>query len=83
QNPQQPAPAPAQPQSGLKPIPPPPPPSDSPPPAPKKIALGQTKDQVVAIFGQPQKVASLGQKEIDYYPDMKVTFVNGKVTDVQ
>lgn len=67
----------------LEEIPPPPPPADAPPPAPKTIALGQTKDQVVAAFGQPQKVVSLGAKDIYYYPDMKVTFVKGKVTDVQ
>jgi hypothetical protein len=51
--------------------------------APKTIALGQTKDEVVGIFGQPQKIASLGAKEIYYYPDMKVTFVNGKVSNVE
>jgi len=62
---------------------PPPPPADAPPAAPKTIALGQTKDQVVAILGQPQKVADLGAKEIDYYPDMKVVLVHGKVTDIQ
>lgn len=71
------------------PLAPPPPPTDAPPatpaaPAtPKTISLGQTKDQVIASFGQPQKVAHVGTKEIDYYPDMKVTFVNGKVTGVQ
>jgi len=64
------------------PIPPPPPPADTPPPPPKTVALGQTKDQVVATFGQPKKAATLGAKEIYYYPDMKVTFVNGKVADV-
>ena len=42
-----------------------------------------TKDQVTTIFGQPKRIANLGTKEIDYYPDMKVTFVKGKVTDVQ
>ncbi len=67
----------------MAPIAPPPPPADAPPPAPKTIAVGQTKDQVVAIFGQPTKVVQLKAKEIDVYPDMKVTFVNGKVTDVQ
>ena len=67
----------------MTPIPPPQPPSDTPPPPPKKIALGQTKDQVVATFGQPQKVVELGTKEIYIYSDMKVTFVSGKVTDVQ
>lgn len=67
----------------MAPIAPPPPPADTPPPAPKTIALKQTKDEVVANFGPPTKVVVLGTKEIDYYPDMKVTFVKGKVTDVQ
>lgn len=66
----------------LPPIAPPPPPPDTPPAPPKTVALGQTKEQVVATFGQPQKVATVGAKEIDYYPDMKVIFVNGKVSDV-
>lgn len=64
----------------LTPIVPPPPPPDA---APKTIALGQTRTQVVAIFGQPLKVAELATKEIYYYPDMKVIFVNGKVADIQ
>jgi hypothetical protein len=79
---QPPAPAP-QTEQAMAPIPPPQLPANTPPPPPKKIALGQTKDQVVASFGQPQKVVELGTKEIYIYSDMKVTFVNGKVTDVQ
>jgi hypothetical protein len=80
----QPAPAPAPaPLPAMAPIAPPPPPADTPPPAPKTISLGQTKDVVTANFGPPQKIVKLGAKEIDTYPDMKVTFVNGKVTDVQ
>jgi hypothetical protein len=67
------------PEPAMAPIAPPPPP----PAAPKTIALGQTKDEVAAILGQPDKVANLGTKEIDYYPDMKVVFVKGKVTDIQ
>jgi hypothetical protein len=51
--------------------------------ATKTIALGQTKDQVVRNFGQPTKVVQLGAKEIDYYTDMKVTFTNNKVTNVE
>ncbi len=78
-----PAAAPASVQQTMAPIPPPPPPPDAPPAEPKKISLGQTKDQVVAIFGEPKRIASLGTKEIYYYPDMKVTFVHGKVSDVQ
>lgn len=49
----------------------------------KIIELGQTVDQVVAAFGRPQKIAKVGAKEIYFYPDMKVTFTSGKVSDVQ
>lgn len=79
-----PSPVPAQAsEPALAPIAPPPPPADAPPPAPPTVAIGQTKDQVVAILGQPQRIAKGATKEIDYYPDMKVIFVNGKVTDIQ
>lgn len=62
-------------------IAPPPPPADAPAPS---IALGQTKDQVVAGFGQPVRTAKLaGTKEIYFYKDMKVTFTNGKVSNVE
>jgi len=72
-----PAPAPAP----LTAIAPPPPPADAPAPT---IALGQTKDQVVAGFGQPVRTAKLaGTKEIYFYKDMKVTFTNGKVSNVE
>jgi hypothetical protein len=64
-------------------IAPPPPPADEPAPGPKTISLGQTKDLVVANLGQPDKIAKIGSKEIYSYKDLKVTFVNGKVTDVQ
>jgi hypothetical protein len=58
--------------------------ADAPAAAPTKtIALGQTKDEVVQSFGQPTKVVQLGKKEIDYYSDMKVTFTNNKVTNVE
>jgi hypothetical protein len=59
-------------------IAPPPPPADTP-----TIAIGQTKAQVTAAFGQPVKTAKLGAKEIFYYKDMKVTFTNGKVSNVE
>jgi hypothetical protein len=70
-------------QPTMAPLVPPPPPSDAPPPPPKTISMGQTKDQVVAALGAPQKIVQLGSKEIDYYPEMKVIFVDGKVSDVQ
>jgi tetratricopeptide (TPR) repeat protein len=71
--------APPPPELAMAPILPPPPP----PATPKTIALDQTKDEVVAILGQPTKIANLGTKEIDYYSDMKVVYTNGKVTDIQ
>ena len=50
---------------------------------PVSIQLGQTINQVVAALGQPQKKVNLGSKQIYVYKDLKVTFVNGKVSDVQ
>jgi hypothetical protein len=58
-------------------------PNTAPPEPTKNISLGQTKAEVVAIFGQPQRVAFVGAKEIDYFPNIKVTLVNGKVVDVE
>ena len=49
----------------------------------KSIELGQTKEQVEAILGKPEKSAKIGTKEIYTYKDIKVTFVNGKMTDAQ
>jgi hypothetical protein len=51
--------------------------------ATKTIAVGQTRDQVIAMFGVPGKIVQLGTKEIDVFQDMKVTFVQNKVVDVQ
>ncbi len=52
-------------------------------PETKTIAIGQTRDQVVAMLGVPTKVVQLGAKEIDIFPDLKVTFVQSKVVDVK
>jgi hypothetical protein len=38
---------------------------------------------VTAAFGQPVKAAKIGVKDIFYYKDMKVTFLNGKVSNVE
>ena len=84
QPPQQPAaPAAAPGPAPMPAIAPPPPPADAPPAAPKTISIGQTREMVIAILGQPQKVVKLNTKEIDIYPDLKVTFINNKVSDVQ
>lgn len=48
----------------------------------KTISLGQSKAQVSAMFGEPTRIAKMGAKEIDFYPDMRVTFMNNQVVDV-
>jgi hypothetical protein len=53
------------------------------PPAPAQIQLGQSIDDVVAALGQPEKIVDLGPKKIYVYKDLKITFANGKVSDVQ
>ena len=50
---------------------------------PVTIGLGQTIAQVIASLGPPKRIANLGSKQIYVYNDMKITFVNGKVTDVE
>jgi hypothetical protein len=54
-----------------------------PPPEPQQIEKGQTPDQVKAAIGPPDKIVNLGTKQIYVYKDIKVTFLNGKVSDVQ
>ncbi|MFY9662202.1 MAG: hypothetical protein WAJ97_16390 [Terriglobales bacterium] len=53
------------------------------PAEPQSIEKGQTTDEVVAAIGQPDKKINLGAKQIYVYKDIKVTFMNGKVSDVQ
>jgi hypothetical protein len=50
---------------------------------PQTIEKGQTIDQVQAALGKPEKIVNLGAKQLYLYKDLKVTFVNGKVEDVQ
>jgi hypothetical protein len=76
-------------------VPPAPPPAQhkyedlaapQPPPAPAPtISMGQSKDQVIAAFGEPQRKAAAGPKEIFFYTDlkMKLTFTNGRVSGIE
>ena len=50
---------------------------------PQTVQLGMTTDQVQAALGKPEKIFNLGAKQIYVYKDVKVTFQNGKVADVQ
>jgi hypothetical protein len=83
QAPVAPAPVPAPAAAPMAPIAPPPPPPDQPQAPPPTLAVGQTKDEVVALMGQPVRIAKAATKEFYFYKDVKVTFVAGKVTDIQ
>jgi hypothetical protein len=50
---------------------------------PQTIQLGQSTDQVLAALDKPEKIVNLGPKQIFVYKDLKVTFLDGKVSDVQ
>jgi len=50
---------------------------------PQTIQLGMSPDQVQGALGKPEKIFNLGAKQIFVYKDVKVTFLNGKVSDVQ
>jgi hypothetical protein len=47
------------------------------------VKLGQTREEVTAILGAPEKQILLGAKTIFVYRDVKVVFVDGKVTDAE
>ena len=57
--------------------------ADQPAAEPVSIEKGMTPDQVEGAMGKPDKKVTLGVKQIYYYKDMKVIFMNGKVSDVQ
>jgi hypothetical protein len=56
---------------------------EAPAAAPATIQLGQSTDEVQAALGAPTKIVNLGPKQIYVYKDLKVTFIRGKVVDVQ
>ena len=47
------------------------------------ISLGMTVQEVQAILGSPRRSATVGARRIEVYQDFKVTYLNGRVTDVQ
>jgi hypothetical protein len=50
---------------------------------PVTISLGQSMADVESSNGKPDKVIDLGAKKIYVYKDLKITFTDGKVSDVQ
>ena len=50
---------------------------------PVTISLGQSMADVESINGKPEKIIDLGAKKIYVYKDLKITFTDGRVSDVQ
>jgi hypothetical protein len=50
---------------------------------PVNISVGQSIDAVTAALGSPVRIIDLGAKKIYTYKDMKIIFMNGRVSDVQ
>jgi hypothetical protein len=50
---------------------------------PVTISLGQSIADVESINGKPDKIVDLGAKKIYVYRDIKITFTDGRVSDVQ
>ncbi|HME33784.1 MAG TPA: hypothetical protein VKF84_01005 [Candidatus Sulfotelmatobacter sp.] len=50
---------------------------------PATVQVGMTTDQVQSALGKPDKIFTVGTKQIYVYKDVKVTFLNGQVSDVQ
>ncbi|HEY1495146.1 MAG TPA: hypothetical protein VGF49_11420 [Candidatus Solibacter sp.] len=51
--------------------------------SPPTLTLGLSIEDVKAIQGEPEKVVDLGAKKIYVYKDLKITFQDGKVIDIQ
>jgi hypothetical protein len=52
-------------------------------PPPPTVEPGQTVDEVIAVMGKPLRIADLGAKKTYFYKDMKVIFIDGKVSDIE
>ena len=47
------------------------------------VTLGMSAAEVHRVLGNPKQTFNLGSKQIEVFPNLKVTYVNGGVTDVQ
>ncbi len=66
---------------GPPPIAPPPPPPDQPLASPP-VTINETKQEVEAALGKPDRKMQANRKEIYFYGTRKITFVDGKVSRV-
>jgi hypothetical protein len=61
----------------------PPPAPAAPAGPPPTITIGESSSQVLQAMGMPQQMIDLGRKKTYVYKNMKVIFVDDKVSDVQ
>ena len=64
-------------------VPPPPPPPAAPAGPPPTITIGESSTQVLQAMGMPQQMIDLGKKKTYVYKNMKVIFLDDKVSDVE
>jgi hypothetical protein len=51
--------------------------------ATRTVQLGQTPEEVIAILGAPDKKILLGAKTVFVYRNLKLVFIDGKLTDAE
>ncbi len=51
--------------------------------ATRAVQLGQTQEEVIAILGAPDKKILLGAKTVYVYRNLKLVFIDGKLTDAE
>jgi hypothetical protein len=61
----------------------PPPPPAAPAGPPPTISIGETSSEVLQAMGMPLQMIDLGKKKTYVYKNMKIVFMNDKVSDVQ
>jgi len=74
-------PPPPRPAPAVAPAPPPPPPAPAGPPP--TVSIGESSTQVLQALGMPLQMVDLGKKKTYIYKNMKIIFVDDKVSDVQ
>ena len=58
-------------------------PAPAPQAAPPTISIGESSTEVLQAMGMPQQMVDLGKKKTYIYKNMKIIFLNDKVSDVQ
>jgi hypothetical protein len=52
-------------------------------PAQPTLIPGLSIDEAKAIQGEPQRIVEVGNRKIYVYKDLKITFTNGRLTDIE